>query len=504
MKKFYWAGLLTGLTFCFVTLNPVPAAAYKYSVSGLGPPPENVYWPFSDVIPVVWDDFEYFTNARAINDNGWIVGEMNGGFIFLWTPEEGMKFLVDSQNKLLFCLSPDINNDGTIVTTCNLTDVDEYVIMWTTDGGMIPLAGTAKQDGYCEPTDINNRGQVIGWGGNGTSLFWDTDGTVMNIWNWAPVGWVDWGWPQGLNDSGQVVGQCMSDRGGEAFLWSADAGMIGLGDLPGGAFYSMAMSINNNGQVVGLGSSDSGAEVFLWSADKGMISLGSAGTNWCRGPFINDNGVVVGSNGGAFFWTEETGKLSLNELIDPASGWHLDEAYDINNAGQIVGVGRDPAGHTRAFLLTPVVTDTDNDGVATESDNCPDIHNPDQLDSDLDGRGDVCDDDDDNDGVADAADICPLQNPGGQDANLDGCLDQIADLPDLIVSLELPPGVEQSLGQKIEGIMDSIAAGTEVSQDTLNRLNAFINEIEAQSGKKISEEDAAMLIEFANNLLASL
>ena len=38
----------------------------------------------------------------------------------------------------------------------------------------------------------------------------------------------------------------------------------------------------------------------------------------------------------------------------------------------------------------------------------------------------------------------------------------------------------------------------------INVLQAFINEVEAQSGKKIDPETAEMLIEYANNLIAEL
>jgi hypothetical protein len=41
----------------------------------------------------------------------------------------------------------------------------------------------------------------------------------------------------------------------------------------------------------------------------------------------------------------------LNKLIPAGSGWMLQEAYGINNAGQIVGTGMHN-GQEHAFLLT--------------------------------------------------------------------------------------------------------------------------------------------------------
>jgi len=48
--------------------------------------------------------------------------------------------------------------------------------------------------------------------------------------------------------------------------------------------------------------------------------------------------------------------IDLNTLIDPASGWTLLEARDINNSGWIVGHGFNPQGEYHAFLLVPEPT----------------------------------------------------------------------------------------------------------------------------------------------------
>lgn len=64
--------------------------------------------------------------------------------------------------------------------------------------------------------------------------------------------------------------------------------------------------------------------------------------------------------------------------------------------------------------------DTDNDGVGDNSDNCPTEANPNQIDTDNDGKGNACDGDDDNDGTPDDEDAFPLDYSEDTDSDRDG------------------------------------------------------------------------------------
>lgn len=76
-----------------------------------------------------------------------------------------------------------------------------------------------------------------------------------------------------------------------------------------------------------------------------------------------------------------------------------------------------------------VGNDKDGDGFANNLDNCPNDFNPDQLDTDTDGKGDVCDPDDDNDGVTDADEALNGSNPMVADTDGDGLSDLVDPAP---------------------------------------------------------------------------
>jgi len=79
----------------------------------------------------------------------------------------------------------------------------------------------------------------------------------------------------------------------------------------------------------------------------------------------------------------------------------------------------------------PVAADKDNDGFPNDEDNCPDVHNPDQIDKDANGIGDACDEDafpetdGEEPGIPDEIPFKPPQGGDGEDAGAD----EAADIP---------------------------------------------------------------------------
>ncbi len=290
--------------------------------------------------------------------------------------------------------------------------------------------------GGCEALAISNNGKVAGQCGSGSSargFFWE-NGVMQSL---GTLGG-SWSIAYGVNDAGQVVGTSLAGSGySGAFLWQNGA-MQSLGSL-GGNGPSGALAINNAGQVVGFSTNSTPQmHAFLWSggmtdlgafgdgasyayaiSDTGMVAgWGKVGTypnitehafrwngsmqdlgtgSWAQSSArgINDNGDVVGrlindgngtdwhaalsQNGGGFqdlggtlstaydinnaglmvgesggraiLW--ENGQLKdLNSQIPANSGWVLQNARAINHRGQIVGKGTFN-GQTRAFMLKP-------------------------------------------------------------------------------------------------------------------------------------------------------
>ena len=125
----------------------------------------------------------------------------------------------------------------------------------------------------------------------------------------------------GVSGHGSVlVGQSDSLFGIKAVRWTASTGLVSLGVLPGGAASSAAKAVSADGAVV-VGGSDSasGNEAFLWRPRNAMIGLGDLPGgifNSFASGVSADGSVVVGTSDSAighqpFRWTAATGMVGL-------------------------------------------------------------------------------------------------------------------------------------------------------------------------------------------------
>jgi Tol biopolymer transport system component len=82
-------------------------------------------------------------------------------------------------------------------------------------------------------------------------------------------------------------------------------------------------------------------------------------------------------------------------------------------------------------------------------------------------------------------------------------VDLLADLVDMVITLNLQAGISNSLDAKlsaVENAFDDLNANNDVA--AINALEAFIAAVEAQTGNKISETDALLLIAAARQTIA--
>jgi hypothetical protein len=107
----------------------------------------------------------------------------------------------------------------------------------------------------------------------------------------------------------------------------------------------------------------------------------AVGVGWRLGYYTQGQGVIPFDDAGTISSSESLSSYDATESIGPLTVGQQFPA-DPCCLQRLYSVGAD---------VTPVVLDTDGDGVPDTTDNCPATANPDQRDSDGDGIGDACD-----------------------------------------------------------------------------------------------------------------
>jgi len=144
-------------------------------------------------------------------------------------------------------------------------------------------------------------------------------------------------------------------------VWASQPSFMGLGDLPGGIFDSIANDISSDGSVVvGYGDSPNGSQAIRWTQATGITSLGNIhGQGYSTVAYgVSGNGAVtVGSESNtsnssrvAFRWTQSGGMVGLggsNEGLVPQIA--LGVSWD---GSVVVGSGGTMTAGTEAFRWT--------------------------------------------------------------------------------------------------------------------------------------------------------
>lgn len=301
----------------------------------------------------------------ALNDLGQVLtvsGVWDGGAV---TPID-LASVTSQPAELL-----DINNSGQVVMNLIPTgQLAKRAFTWSggtfTDIGALIGPSTVA-------SGINNFGEVVG-----TTPLPDTPYVSPSphgfLWDGllTDLGGVGWGSVKAVNDTGFVLmNTSFSTRTRTSSGWKVHDSVGGTSTLiqviaKYGKQWSVAM--NNNNEVVSWGFLDvntpwkQAVRVLFTDAAGSTTDAGGLGDFYSSQPTaINDLGEIVGNasmsisrRGDRPFLIDGTGTVfDLNALLPPASGWSLVTAVDVNNSGQIVGVGifgGAPAG----YLLTPV------------------------------------------------------------------------------------------------------------------------------------------------------
>ena len=286
-----------------------------------------------------------YATAFGLNQQGQAVGAATdpwGNVHALLFNKNGISNLTPNQGAAF-----GINSSGAIVGT-EYAQGQTYATVWQ-DGSKEHVAGAGSY-----ATAINENGDVAGMLtlNNQGRAFVTQNGQVSILAN--PQG-SQWSSAYAINNSGEAAGDAMVGSGFEAVAWSPQGNPTALGGLGGQSSY--AMGLNDEGEVVGHAQVSTGyMHAFLWNG-LAMQDLGTLGGFSSYAYGINDEDQTVGystlSDGANHAFLHPGGVLiDLNSLIDHSSGWTLDAAFAVNDAGQIVGTGT-LNGIEHAFLLDP-------------------------------------------------------------------------------------------------------------------------------------------------------
>jgi probable HAF family extracellular repeat protein len=286
------------------------------------------------------------STAYAINESGTAVGTWNPGWdrAAQWT-SSGMVDLGTAAGGP-YSNAMAINDNGYIVQDDEYFWGDPGATYLRSPSGSVTNIGSCPGYTWTKGMGINNAQQICGTGSvtwyggayahDSRAFRWDPT-TGMLVIDCLPGG--TYNRANAINESGVVVGSSNVAAGGvHPFVWDPARGLIDIGVLSDTAAYGVALGINDARDVVGFGTLTNGDNhAFIWTSDDGLVDLnnrllGSTGWQYLEGAWgINNVGQIVGygylANGDshAFLLTPVPlpGAIILGILGLGTAGWRL-------------------------------------------------------------------------------------------------------------------------------------------------------------------------------------
>ncbi|MEZ6193342.1 MAG: PEP-CTERM sorting domain-containing protein [Phycisphaerales bacterium] len=322
-----------------------------------------------------------FSYARGLSADGSVVTGYSGSALgvqaFIWTAAGGMVGLGDLPDGSFSSFGNGISPDGSYVVGQGNSALGPEAFIWSAGTGMIGLGDLPGGAFLSGAGGVSADGSVVVGvsestaSGRDEAFYWTSATGMVGLGN-LPGGNLESS-AFGISADGSVIvgrsSSAQASSGFEAFRWTAISGMMGLGDLPGGVFYSEARAGSADGSAV-VGKSNSAAssvgdfdEAFLWTAATGMVGLGDLPGGVFNSVALDvsaTGAVVVGSGvsdlgGQAFIWDPLHGMRALQNVLTDLgldlTGWELTVAEGISDDGLVItGWGTNPNGDTEAFI----------------------------------------------------------------------------------------------------------------------------------------------------------
>ncbi|HEU0297499.1 MAG TPA: PKD domain-containing protein [Anaerolineales bacterium] len=485
------------------------------------------------------------SRAGLINEAGQVLGaiDLDGEFIqaFVWKDGVLTRLLLSGHNSQ----AAGMNEAGQVIGYADTFDstgnsTGDHAFLWE-NGVMIDLGtfggglgAPSNTDSY--PTAINEAGQVVGYAylsnGDYHAFLWQ-GGVMTDLGTFGGSS----SQANAINEAGQVVGSAYTTGDAEkhAFLWQGGV-LTDLGTLGGSE--SVAYGINEAGQVIGYSylAGDTERHPFVWEG--GVMTDLTLGGSDGQTVAINEAGQVIGystlagdAERHAFVW--QSGVMTdLGTL-----GGSTSDPFAINEAGQVIGYSYVTDNISYHAFVTMSVTNqpptTDAGGPYSVDEGASVTVNASGNDPeggalvyawDLDNNGTF-----ETPGQSATFSAVSLAGPsshtiavqvtddGGLTATDQATVNVLdvatptpqaqlsiltTEVNDFVAGGDISSGVGTALLSKLQTAQKKLDSSQ--TNTTINVLNAFMNSVEAQRGKKISAAAADDLMAQAQTIIEQL